>query len=163
MGRLLLERVTTFCGQRNLRDGLPDQKLKLEFSDRGGMSYSQLRAYLEWIKLQSKGSALYLNKGDLDWSVVDTKLVEPHRHRDRAGLQLADVVASAFYQAVEMGNDGCNPSYAMALKSRMAKQNGVVRDFGVKAMPSPLWKAQLLEPQKQIFEFYGYSPRQVGR
>jgi len=157
MCRLLLERVTTFCSWRNAIDGIPNAKLKIEFSERGGMSYSQFRAYLQWIRLQSQGNALFL-KRDLDWSVIDTALIEAFGHRSRAGLQLADVVASSFYQAVDLKSDGtCRPHFAKALKPRMAFDSSKnIADFGVKAMPSPLWKAGLTDTQKEIFEFYGY-------
>lgn len=164
MGRLLLERVTWFCGHWNQVEKTPFGKVKFEFPERGGMAYSQFRAYLEWIKLQSKGESLYLDRGDLDWSVVDTQMVEAHSHKNRAGLQLADVVASAFYQAVEVRRDGtCRQTYAQALRARMWAPKGCHADFGVKALPSPLWKAHLLAVQKPIFSFYGYTPRQIGR
>jgi hypothetical protein len=115
--------------------------------------------------LQSAGGNLYLDKGDLNWSVIDTNLIEPHNHRLRAGLQLADTVASAFYQAVDVKSDGtCHPQFAKALTVRMARdEGGVIKNFGVKAMPSPLWKAKLLQPQKEIFAFYGYTPWEIGR
>jgi hypothetical protein len=165
MGRLLLERVTAFCGRRNERAGTPNARVKFEFSERGGMSYSQFKAYLHWIKLQSRANALYLNKGDLDWSVVTTDLVESYNHRDRAGLQLADTVASAFYQAVDLNADGtCTPEFAKALEPRMARDEmHRIAGFGVKAMPSPLWKADLLPPQEEVFRFYGYTERQIRR
>ncbi|TDR87209.1 DUF3800 domain-containing protein [Enterovirga rhinocerotis] len=165
MCRLLLERVTSFCGHRNKIEKTPLSKLKFEFSERGGMSYSQFRAYLEWIKLQSKSDNLYLSRGDLDWSVVDTTLVESYNHRLRAGLQLADAVASAFYQAIDVRSNGtCKPEFAKALRPRMWQgDDGQIAERGLKAMPSPLWRARLLPQQKDIFSFYGYAPEQIGR
>ncbi|WP_083468290.1 DUF3800 domain-containing protein [Methylobacterium tarhaniae] len=153
--RLLLERATAYCASRNEREDSPNAKMKIEFSEMHRMSYSQLRAYLLWIRPQSTSGTLYLKKGDLDWSVVDTDLIEAHPHNTRAGLMLADVVASAFYQAVAARQDGtCRPEYAQALQNVVAAHYGRVADFGIKTMP-PLWKIDLTRAQKELFHFYG--------
>jgi len=164
MCRLLLERVTRWCAHRNQASSFTNGNVKLVFSERGGMSYSQFAAYLQWLRLQSAGNALYLKNGDLDWSVVSTDLLEAHNHTTKAGLQLADIVASAFYQAVSLRADGsCRPAYAEQLRPRMAVENSSVAGFGLKMMPTQLWKARLSEDQKQIFAFYGYEDRLLRR
>ncbi|ACA18439.1 hypothetical protein M446_4081 [Methylobacterium sp. 4-46] len=156
--RLLLERVTAYCGLRNLKEDTPRAKVKFVFSESHRMSYSQFRAYLHWLRLQSIGKSLYLDRGDLDWSVVDIDLVESYPHKTRAGLMLADVVASAFFQSVTPKPDGsCRPEYAKLLKPRMAMRDNSIVDFGLKVMPYPLWTAELTEEQKAIFRFYGYK------
>jgi hypothetical protein len=49
-------------------------------------------------------------------------LIEPIDHRVRTGLQLVDVVASAFYLAIDLKADGtCRPEFAKALQPRMWK------------------------------------------
>lgn len=164
MTRLLLERVTQWCGNRNGLEVAHEGKVKFVFSERGGMSYSQFAAYLHWLKLQSLGNSLYLPQGDLDWSVVSTDLIEAYNHERKAGLQLADVVASAFYQAVSLKPDGTTrPRYAELLRPRMAIRGGTHAGFGVKMMPTHIWRYGVDEVQTRIFSFYGYQERLLRR
>ena len=155
MTRLLLERVTQYCGRRSLSEHGSARSVRLEFSQRGGMSYSQFRAYMTWLRLQSGSGSLFLPQGDLDWSVVDVNQVFAYGHRRRAGLQLADTVASAFYQAVDINKPGiCDPQFAELLAPRMCLGlSGEVYGFGVKLMPH-MHQARLLPKQRHIFDYY---------
>jgi hypothetical protein len=99
--RLLIERVTDYCFRYAVRNGLVRRHVKFVFSQTGGHSYSQTAAYHELLKYQSRGGSMMLNKRVPRWEVMSFKLVEHFPHYKRAGLQLADVVASAFYQAVD--------------------------------------------------------------
>jgi hypothetical protein len=156
--RLLLERVTGFCASRAMRDWNETRTVRLIISTRGGMSYGQLRAYLYWIREQSKSGKLYLSQGDLDWSVVNIDDIHPFDHSQRAGLQIADAVASAFYEAVECWPRACEPAFAKLLKPRMARSDtGQILEYGIKPMPA-LRKARLNLAQREIFEFYGFPP-----
>ncbi len=155
MTRLLLERVTDFCERRSLRDYGEPRLVRLEFSRRGGLFYSHFRGYLMWLQQQSKNDALFLKKGDLKWSVMDPmNQVFAYEHGERAGLQLADVVAGAFFQAVNLNRGVCDPRYAKALSPRMAvSAAGNAFDYSVKLMPGNyLFRAQ--GPQREIFDFY---------
>lgn len=78
-------------------------------------------------------------------------------HTSVAGLQLADVVASAFYQAVDTLDVKKDPEPAKLLLPKMARSNGSVADEGVVLQPTPPWKARLTPVQKNIFEFYQYD------
>lgn len=158
--RLLLERITHYCAQRTLRDWNENRLVRLIFSTRGGMSYPQLRAYMTWLKKHKFAGTQHLKQGDLDWSVLDVGEVYAFDHTNRAGLQLADILASAFFQAVEYWpNRTCDPSLAKALSPRMARDhNGDILGYGLKPMPA-LRKARLLPEQREIFEYYGY-PRE---
>jgi hypothetical protein len=60
--RLLLERVTQFCGERTIRDHGKREMVKVEFSRRGGHHYSQTRAYHYYLKHQQAGDKVYLQK-----------------------------------------------------------------------------------------------------
>ncbi|EGE59348.1 UNVERIFIED_ORG: hypothetical protein GGI63_005943 [Rhizobium esperanzae] len=87
------------------------------------------------------------------------KLVEHFPHYQRAGLQLADVIASSFYQAVDNLDTGpCEPKYAMALEPRLAfGPREERRDYSVILQPTPCWEADITEDQKKIFRYYGYD------
>lgn len=163
MTRLLLERVTHYVEWRSIKDYGSPQKLKIEFSERGGLSYSQMAAYYEWLRMKGPTKNLYLPWGNLRWPVMDNRLLKVYNHTERAGLQLADCVASAFFKAADKhSTNQCDPRFAQALRPRMAKEHdrpgSLIAGYGVKLMPG-LGKAKLDADQAQIFRYYGY-PRQ---
>jgi hypothetical protein len=104
--------------------------------------------------MQSKAGSLYLNRGDLRWSVVDPlNEVRVYDHSERAGLQISDAVAAAFYQAVD-GSPHPECAYAMALEPRMARDpNGKIFEYGLKLMPTGYHRYRRWA-HSAIFEFY---------
>lgn len=157
--RILVERVTDWCLRRARRQNLTRQHVKFVFSQSGGHSYSQTAAYHALLMKQARGGKPVLAKWVPRWEVMSHNLVEAYPHYQRAGLQLADVVASAFYQAVDNLDTGpCECSYAKALAPRMAlTAHGDHHDYGVVLQPTPCWEAELGEDQKEIFGLYGYD------
>lgn len=156
--RLLLERITEFCASRTMTDHGRKLPIKIEFSRRGGHRYSQTRAYSLYLDHQRKAGSTFLEKRLVRTDMLSTDLMEDHPHDSRAGLQLADVIASAFYQAADcLGPGAWDVEPAKALTRIMAAENGSKRDFGVCLQPTPAWKANLTADQQQIFEHYGYS------
>lgn len=94
---------------------------------------------------------------------MDRRLLEVAAHNDRAGLHLADTVASAFFKACDFRDTGeCDPQFAKLLEPRMGRfpdvLGGEIAGYGVKIMPS-FRGARLTRDQEKIFKFYGY-PRQ---
>ena len=155
--RLLLERVTKFCFDGAQREGGEKRLIRIVYSERGGHSYAQTKAYQELLKMQAKGGGLYLNKRRIMWEMLDWRLSEAISHKSSAGGQLADIVVSAFYQAVETGQlSRWDNEFAKSLKPIMAMENGSHMDCGLALQPTPTWKAKLNDQQKEIFEFYGY-------
>jgi hypothetical protein len=75
-------------------------------------------------------------------------------------LQLADIPAGAFFQAVECNRpDDCDPQYAKLLKPIVARRYfGSRIGYGLKTMPGP-GQMDLVEKQKEVFEYYGYPKR----
>jgi hypothetical protein len=156
--RLLLERVTAFCAARTMKDHGEIKPIKIEFSERGGIRYSQTAAYQYYLGQQQKGGQVYLKKREPVMSMLDWDLMAAYPHQERAGLQLADYVASAFYQAIDCGGPGVwDIEPAKTLSSILPKEAGLHRDFGVALFPTPAWRAELTDDQKRIFEFYGYD------
>jgi hypothetical protein len=155
--RLLLERITGFCASRTIADHGEKLPLKIEFSRRGGHRYSQTRAYSLYLDHQRKAGSTYLEKRLVQTDMLSTDLMEDHPHDTRAGLQLADVVASAFYQAADcLGPSSWDAEPAKALARIMATENDSKADFGVCLQPTPPWRAKLTAEQQHIFEHYGY-------
>lgn len=156
--RLLLERVTAFCDDRTEHDYGERRRIKIEFSRRGGHRYSQTRAYHYYLGFQQEGGKIYLKKREPVTNMLSMDLMEDHPHYTRAGLQLADAAASAFYQAIDcLGPGQWVVEPAKALAPIMAKEKGRQKDFGVTLFPAVPWKAALTPEQKQIFQFYDYD------
>ena len=151
MARLLLERVTDYCYRRSMREVGKPQAVRFEFARRGGLRYSHFQAYLRWLKMQSRGDALYLRAGDLAWDVIDFDQVAAFDPIERAGLQLSDIAASAFFQAVS-GKQ--NQSFAKALAPRVAmNQFGDQFGYGLKIMPAG-YVIRGPEPHRDFFRFF---------
>jgi hypothetical protein len=156
--RLLLERVTHYCHQHSRSERGDDRLLKIIYSERGGHSYGQTIAYQELLKNQAKGGTLLLTKRRIMWEVLDWRLAEAASHRSSAGAQLADVVASSFYQAMDtLPPTKWNNEFAKLLKPIVARDDGHHFNYGLALQPTPPWKAKLTDQQKEIFEFYGYG------
>jgi hypothetical protein len=154
MTRLLLERVTEYCERRSLRDYGEPRIVRLEFARRDGLRHGHLSSYLYWLRIQSRAGALFLKRGDLKWSVIDPiNEIDVYDPVERFGLQIADPIASAFYQAVS-GIPLSNPNYAIALAPRMARDvNGKIFDYGLKLMPDG-YHLHAPAHQRPIFDFY---------
>lgn len=156
--RLLLERITSFCADRTQRDYGERRPIKLEFARCGGHRYSQTKAYHSYLSFQQEGDKLFLQKRQPVRGMLHTDLMFDFPAEQRAGLQLADIVASAFYQAADAHGPGeWSTSGAEALAPIMAREKDVQRDFGVALFPTPAWKADLSDSQKEIFRAYGYD------
>lgn len=160
--RCLLERVTEECEKINLRENA-NGKLRIVFSRRGGMSYENFQEYLKKIEGQTKINKLYISEYNIKWSVIDHNEIFAMDHKSRAGLQLADVVASAFYQAVtDTPKRPCDPQYARLLKRTVAYniKTAAYGDryrqrfgYGLKLMPS-IKDIEINPQQMRIFDFY---------
>lgn len=161
LARLLLERVTEFCEAQIPDERRDKDKLRIIFSRRGGLTYKDFEDYLWKLRWQSRAGTLWLNYKDLKWSVIDFDEIRVLDHKQRAGLQLADVVAGAFFEAVERNRgsvEACDPSYAQALKPILARRpvTNSLLGFGIKPIPLPAWM-NLTPEQKAVFNFYGYN------
>jgi hypothetical protein len=156
--RLLLERVTHFCYEHARSDNARNRFLKIIYSERGGHSYGQTVAYHELLKNQAKAGALILTKRRIFWEVLDWRLAEAASHKSSAGAQLADVIASSFYQAIDtLPPTKWNNEFAKLLKPIVAKDDGHYFNYGLALQPTPPSKAKLTDQQKELFEFYGYE------
>src|SRR5262249_13070386 len=153
---ILLERVTEFCQSINEQSAEEPKTLRVVFSRRGGLSLHRLRQYLGLVKFQGETNSLYISTKKLSGSVLDPKEFHIFDHKMRAGLQLADAVASAFYQAVTLDKEGgCDPQFAKLLKPTMYRHKGRIIENGIK--PFPTLREMDLEPsQREVFEFYGF-------
>lgn len=100
--RFLIERVTDFCLRDSIKKYNAPRYLRVLFSQRGGHEYGQTKAYWEHLKAQASSETTYLRRREIKHQVLHFNLVDYVPHTSVAGLQLADVVASAFYQAIDV-------------------------------------------------------------
>lgn len=160
LSRLLLERVTVFVREKSLQEFGEIRRVKLEFTERGGLTQHALHSYYRWLQIQSDEGTMVLRYGDLEWETMHEDLLSIYRHKKRAGLQLADAVASAFFKAHDCyDTGGCDPQFAKLLQPRMGRYPdhalGRISGYGVKLMPN-MKTASLLPEQAAIFTYYGY-------
>lgn len=154
--RILLERVSELCKTESLlgRNG----KATIVFSRRGRMSYTKLKWYFWYLKMQGEHGSLYVNTRRIDWNQIPIEDVKVEKHAESFGCQMADIVASSFFEAVEIKGKGkaVNPEPARKMKGIVAKgRYGIRAGFGLKLMPS-LAKIPFRSNQREIFEWYGY-------
>lgn len=157
--RVLLERITDLCAKSSISKYGQYRPVKLVFSERGAVQYRWLSAYIELLKRQSQKGTLVLTKRSLISEVVDTELIQIIPHTQSAGCQLADIVASAFFNAADTSGPKWNIQPAMLLKPCIATEGGFHSDYGVTLLPTPPWRANLTLDQQKIFEFYDYNFR----
>ena len=158
--RVVLERVTHFVSEKSLKRYGKIERAKLVFSARGGLNAAQIYAYFDWIKRQSENSTLYLPWGDIEWETIHPRFMEVQQHQINAGLQLADIVASAFFQACDKRQSGpCVTEYARLLSQVMGRfpdtKKGLISGYGVKILPY-ITAAKLDSDQEEIFKHFGY-------
>jgi len=160
--RILIERITDFVLRDALRHHGRAENVKFEFSQRGGHRYSQTQAYHWLLKTQARTENMVLKRRIPKWEVMDYRLVHVYQHKERAGLQLADAVSSAFYTAIDNLDTGpCFYDPSKALKPRIAFEktefgDKKTDDYGVVLQPTPACDVDISEDQKHIFKYYGY-------
>ncbi len=127
--RLLLERVSWFC-RDNEEPAAPGCLTDITFSNRGSMSYQEVRNYLDLLKANPA------HQCKIHWPAIDPQQVKAIPHTKIAGLQAADAVASAIYSAVQPNRFGqVEPSYVKELKPILYRHNGILWSYGLKWWP----------------------------
>lgn len=127
--RHLIERISWLC--RDMRPRAPegDGRVKIVFSRRGGMQYGDFQNYL--LHLRTSDAPVQIH-----WPVVDIDGIEALDHSKRAGLQLADTIASAVANGIEPDRYGnCECRYAELLKPIIYHRNQNYLSYGLKFLP----------------------------
>jgi hypothetical protein len=160
MLRLLLEKASRYCAWRSMADYGEMRGMRVEIAARGGVSVARIRVYLYKLRNQNQMGRLWVSRDDISWACIDEKQVHVIPAHKRAGIQLADTVASAFGQAVDVRDGGLvDTRYAEAILKVMPQSGGIRAETSVKLMPGlPLiQKAGLTEDHIRFFERCGYT------
>jgi hypothetical protein len=154
--RLLLERVTAWAERWQLRHLGMVEPLEVILEERGGTDYEHLFSYIDKIRMQAETRTLKLKGPGLNPTLLDRTHWRVERKSSWAGLQLADLVASAFYQAANAASPTFDQAPALALRPIIARKNGDAVNFGLTVFPLS-HQATMPEQCRQIFEAYGYG------
>ncbi len=153
--RILVERVSDYCLRKTHRDHGGLTSIRFEFASRGGVKVGDVARYFEYLREQEKFGLLYHEHWVPKWDVMDFNEIRSFPAKARAGLQLVDCVASAFFQALELTNEGSvNSDFAKLLAPRMClSSRNRIYGYGVKVWPE---HAALLVKanQAEILEYY---------
>jgi Protein of unknown function (DUF3800) len=157
--KLLLERITDFVEYNSTRRFGAPRHVRLVFSERGGVRYGQTKSYHDLARAQARSNTTRLTKRVIKWRVLHPSSTEIIAHTKNAGVQLADTIASSFYQAANAGARNWNSSFAETLCPIMPTECGACADYSVTLFPH--WRrAKLTADQQKIFRFYGYPLRE---
>ena len=163
MTRVLLERVTDFVAKNSERKFGDVRRVKLVYSERGGLRYSQMHAYYEWINMKSVGGKvpLFLPWGYVDFRCLHRDLLSVYQHKELPALKMPDITSSAFFRAVDVLDvPQRDASFAKLLKPRIAADpiSRMIAGYGVKLMPNmrTLDKYRVPSEQREILRYYGY-------
>lgn len=154
--RIMMERATNYCAENAEQKLGKPGKMKVLFSARGGHSYGQTKAYWELLRAKSRVGQTYLARYEMRHDILSFGLVDYVPHYMHAGLQLADIAASAFYQAINDTSPRWSTDCARALLPRVASREKKHSDVGLVLMPHKINQIGLSAGQKEIFNFYGY-------
>jgi len=151
--RLLLERVSWYCREHHSEHIGGDSSAEIIFSNRAGMKYEELRAYLSLLKTQTGTFEV-----EIDWNVINPKQITAYPALKQMGLQIADAVASGLFFGVQMSQYGfVEDRYARMLKSPTYHHKGRYNGYGLKFWPreyeAVLEKQSHLVWLREVYDF----------
>lgn len=136
--RLLIERISWLCAAHR-KEGEGDGFARLVFSHRRTMSYEDFRLYLRGLKTMGT---------EIDWSAIDPGLVTASKHGDFRGLQIADCIASSFFQGLHLNRYGQSEGrYAESLRPIVWREGQSYAGAGVKIFPAECGRSLDLDGQ----------------
>ena len=146
--RYLLERVSWYCRDHHVAADLGDGSVEIHFSNRSGMSYAELGAYLDYLK---ENSGLF--EVGVHWPAIRTDQIFTASPGRLMGLQIADAVAGAFWRAVEKSRHGfTEPRYAVMLKPVVYAHERSQLGYGIKFWPKEA-VTEVVQADEERFEW----------
>jgi hypothetical protein len=139
--RLLLERISWYCRDHRMASDTGDGTAEIIFSNRSGMSYSEIVDYMSYLKSQAARLRVRIY-----WPVINLEKIIAVPPRNRMGLQIADAVATGFFYAVQRSQYGfMEDRYARLLKPIVYQRNGKFMGYGLKFWPEIIPSMDWLE------------------
>jgi hypothetical protein len=153
--RLLLERMTAWAAEWLKRNRGQLEPLRVVLARRGH-DYNHLFSYVDRLRMQKLTGTLLLKGPGLAPELLERANWTVESAEEIDGLQLADVVASAFYQAANSVSPAWDLLPATSLGPIIAKRAKVAANYGVTVFPLA-HQAELPEKARMLFRSYGYS------
>lgn len=155
--RYTLERASVECKRWTYAAFGEVRPLKVVFSRRKELSYSQTRAYLLKLKVSKHDRSYFNNKRQIDWSVVDIFGINSRKHTEEVGLQIADCAASSIYRAIDESWFGeVTPQYMELLSKRFIRSGSTPWEYGFKLLPDS-FRAPLSIDQLRSLRAVGFK------
>lgn len=155
--RFLLERIMYWAQDFYAQEKCAPLPLSIVFSENKGHNYDKMFSYFELLNMQARNHAFKLKPKAWNPDMMDRAYWSIEAHNKRAGLQLADLVASAFLQSANHTSPNFEQSAAKALTKIMAhdKRKKTHADLGLTLLPLKD-QAKIPPEARPIFEHYGY-------
>lgn len=154
--RLLLERVMEFALNDARAKGYAPAPLELIFSENAGLKYDAMFSYFETMNQQACLGQFKLKPKCWLPEMMNRTFWKAEPHAKLAGLQLADVIASAFQQGANSSAANFNIGPAKSLSPIMARDaRNQHRNAGVTLWPLKN-QARIPAEARPLFENYGY-------
>lgn len=159
--RLLLERVTAFVAEDARRKQIEKPILRIMMDRRKGHHFYAFTAYVEQLIRQSIAGTTFLPTRQINPHVMRRTQISNPSAREVSGIQLADVLVSAFFGSIEQAATGYGEAAALALRPLMAPRKPRPRtptgwnNEGVTLYPAAQ-AAHLITPQQATF-FGGFG------
>lgn len=163
VSRLLLERVTEYVKNSAQRHGIEEPVLRIVMASRRGHHFGAFKAYVLKLINQATAGTTYLDTRQIEADVLRYNLIERAPASRLAGLQLADVMVSAFFQSIERASPHYADKVAQHLRPLMAERKTssgrkVIRaGAGVTFYPDRQAVHLLTPEQAAFFEQFGYD------
>ncbi len=161
--RLLLERVTRYVVNAAPRHGIANPVLRIVMASRKGHHFGHFKAYVLTLINQATGGTTWLDTREIDASVLRYTLIDRAPASQVAGLQLADVLVSAFFQSIEQASPNYADKVALHLWPLMAERKAQPgrrvnkSNEGVTFYPATQVAHLLTPEQATFFEHFGYD------
>ena len=156
--RLLIERVMYWADRWFKSEGVAPHPIRFVFSEKGGHNYEHLFSYLAGtLSMQARAGSFVKKPKRWIPEMVSREMLSVKRHKSLAGLQLADCIASCFYQAANTASPKWDTSPAKAIFDQVAADElGIRADVGLTVWPLA-HQASVPVESRAIFEHYGYK------
>ena len=146
MARHLLERISWLIRDSRKSD---QEKVKIIFSNRKQIKIDRINKYINILKLDKKSQ--------IDWSTIENK-IDIKNHNQIAGLQFADIFATAFRRfAFEGDRYGVETIYMKILKPFLYKRKNQdeekIENYGIKIRGLKISKLQAETKELILREF----------
>ena len=162
--KYLLERVTDFGLQWSIEKFGEPKHVEICLAEHPFVSVSRLADYLEKEQGNIRAGIAVHTKRQMKWQVLNVGKIIARKSEQEAGLQLADIVASAFFSSLEGVSNARAVSALPAISLRERLWNGTVgnsRKFGISnnglTVFPPYRPLKLTEGHRTFFTNFGVN------